>query len=192
MTSTTASPDVSSIPPCATLTEVFQHPFLEEDATPRSAEQRRLHTNLTARATDVCMNCPYFEDCLETSISEHDVAGFVAGTTSRQRTRIRGLLHVRVQPDDMDALVGILSSGRQIATHDVVRLRRSHPGEPLDFIAQSLGCSLSTVKRHLRRARTEADEPTPFIATRPDRADIITAFESVTGMSRSAEETEAA
>lgn len=138
------------------------------------------------------MGCPHFEDCLERAITEHDVAGFVAGTTSRQRTRIRNLLHVQVRPDDMDALVGILSSGRQIATHDVVRLRRSHPGEPLEFIAQSLGCSLSTVKRHLRRARTEAIEPTPLTTVRPDRADIITAFESVTAMIRSAEETEAA
>ncbi len=172
------------VPACAVHTEVFQHPFLEEDASPSTAEQRRLHSSLIARATDTCMTCPFFEDCLETAVNEHDVAGFVAGTTSRQRTRIRNLLHVEVRPDDMDALVGILSSGRQIATHDVVRLRRSHPDESLDFIAQSLGCSLSTVKRHLRRARAKAAAPTSLGPVRPDRAQLITAFESVTGMRR--------
>lgn len=182
MTSTTAN----RVPPCSLLTEVFHHPFLEEDASPANAEQRRLHRTLTTRATEVCMSCPHFDDCLETAISGHDIAGFVAGTTSRQRTRIRNLLHVEVKPDDMDALVGILSSGRQIATHDVVRLRRAHPDEPLDFIAQSLGCSLSTVKRHLRRARAQACEPTPLIPRGPSRDQLITAFESVTRMRREA------
>lgn len=188
MTITTAN----RVPACALLTELFQHPYLEEDASPGNAEQRRLHASLTARATEVCASCPFFGDCLEVAVSGHDVAGFAAATTTRQRTRIRNLLGVRVSPDDMDAMIGILSSGRQIATHDVVRLRRAHPDEPLDFIAQSLGCSLSTVKRHLRRARAEAAEPTTLAPSRPGRAEIIAAFVSVTGIRRTAEEVEAA
>jgi hypothetical protein len=38
--------------------------------------------------------------------------------------------------------------------HDeVVRLRAANPDESLERLAQRLGCSLSTVKRHLRQER---------------------------------------
>ncbi|AXE37601.1 sigma factor-like helix-turn-helix DNA-binding protein [Acidipropionibacterium virtanenii] len=181
----------SGVPACAVLTHVFQHPFLEEDSTPSTAEQRRLRTALTARATEACMACPYFEDCLDLAVTKHDVSGFVAATTSRQRAQMRNMLRVEVTADDMDALIGVIASGRQIATRDVVALRRAHPDESLDFIAQRLGCSLSTVKRHLRRARaaaaSETETPRRRTPEEPDRGRLITAFESVTGMRRRAE-----
>lgn len=182
----------SRVPACAVLTHIFQHPYLEEDTTPTNAEQRRLRVALTARATETCMACPFFEDCLEVAVTKHDVSGFVAATTSRQRTQMRNLLQVDVASDDMDALIGVIASGRQIATRDVVALRRAHPDESLDFVAQRLGCSLSTVKRHLRRARaaaaSEADAPRRRGSEGPSRGRLITAFESVTGMRRPAEE----
>lgn len=181
----------SRVPACAVLTHVFQHPFMEEDATPTNAEQRRLRSALTARATETCMACPFFEDCLDIAVTKHDVSGFVAATTSRQRAQMRNLLRVEVNADDMDALIGVIASGRQIATRDVVALRRAHPDESLDFIAQRLGCSLSTVKRHLRRARaaaaSEADAPRRRSPEGPSRGRLITAFESVTGMRRRTE-----
>lgn len=179
------------VPACAVLTHVYQHPLLEEEVSPTSTEQRRLRSMLVSRATATCMDCPLFEDCLQAAVAEYDVAGFVAGTTSRQRRQMRHMLGVDVVPDDMDALVGAVGSGRQIRTCDVVALRRSHPDESLDFIAQRLSCSLSTVKRHLRRARAEqadlAAHPGSRGPQRPDRSALITAFESVTGMRRQAE-----
>lgn len=186
----TSTPE-TSVPACAVLTHVYQHPLLEEEISPATAEQRRLRSMLASRATATCMDCPLFEDCLRTAVTEHDVAGFVAGTTSRQRAQMRRMLGVSVAPDDMDALVGTIGSGRQIRTCDVVMLRRSHPDESLDFIAQRLGCSLSTVKRHLRRARAEQAEAAgdgPRVPQGPDCPALITAFESVTGMRRRAEE----
>jgi hypothetical protein len=41
--------------------------------------------------------------CLENAILDHDVAGFAAGTTPRQRSRIRSYLGVKVRPDDLES-----------------------------------------------------------------------------------------
>jgi hypothetical protein len=38
-------------------------------------------------------------------------------------------------------------------------LRAAHPDDSLEALAARLDCSLSTVKRHLRRARREASAP---------------------------------
>ncbi|GAE72293.1 hypothetical protein JCM18916_1708 [Cutibacterium acnes JCM 18916] len=84
---------------------------------------------------------------MENAILDHDVAGFAAGTTPRQRSRIRSYLGVKVRPDDLESFAGIIGRGHQVATQDVMRLRRAHPDQPLSFIADRLGCSLSTVKR---------------------------------------------
>ena len=84
----------------------------------------------------------------------HDVYGFVAGTTVRQRQEIRAELEVTVEADDFDTLAGVTSPNRQIDHDKVLRLRTANPYESLESIAQRLGCSLSTVKRHLRLARS--------------------------------------
>ena len=95
----------------------------------------------------------------------HDVAGFVGGTTVRQRNEIRRRLGLVVEAEDLDTLAGVVGGARQIDHDEVLRLRRANPDETLEQLAQRLGCSLSTIKRHLRRER---DEPAPRRAvTRP-------------------------
>ncbi len=140
---------------CLDLASVFQHPLLEEAATPATARERHEQRMLVHQAEQACLDCPLMQHCLYRAVVEHEVAGFVAGTTQRQRQEIRARLGVRVNPEDLDAFTGAGRSHHQVDTGEVLRLRRQNPHESLENLAHRLGCSLSTVKRHLRRARTE-------------------------------------
>ena len=81
-----------TLPSCANLRAVFQHPLLEGDSTAATPDDQQLERTLQARARAACSTCPLFEQCLENAILDHDVAGFAAGTTPRQRSRIRSYL----------------------------------------------------------------------------------------------------
>ena len=171
-------------PACAAATEVFCNPLLEEPL-PSSAPgaQRHTRTILMAKAAETCSSCPLFEKCLYDAVVTHDVYGFVAGTTAHQRHEIRTELEVTVAPDDFDTLAGVTSPNRQIDHDEVVRLRTANPHESLESIAQRLGCSLSTVKRHLRRARngevTARQEPVP-----PTLEEVLDLYDSIVASSR--------
>ena len=41
----------------------------------------------------------------------------------------------------------------QVDHDELLRLRNAHPDESLERLARRLGCSLSTVKRHMRKER---------------------------------------
>ena len=101
--------------------------------------------------------------------SEHDVAGYVGGTTPAQRARIRGRLRITVAPEDFDTLAGVTGGHRQVDHDEVVRLRHAHPDESLETLAHRLGCSLSTVKRHLRRERNQPSPRTIAAEAEPRR-----------------------
>ncbi|HZA05629.1 MAG TPA: helix-turn-helix domain-containing protein, partial [Propionibacteriaceae bacterium] len=72
---------------------------------------------------------------------------------------------------------------RQVDHDEVVRLRHAHPDESLETIARRLGCSLSTVKRHLRRERRDPgvrrEEP-----PKPGLSAVLAAAAAVTGWPR--------
>lgn len=172
---------VAGGPVCAGLPQVFQHPLLEEPPTGAAhPADRRAYASLLATAAAACRSCPLVAACLYRAVVEHDVAGFVAGTTARQRAEIRRRLGVTVRPEDLDTVAGVVGS-RQVDHDEVVRLRAAHPDESLEVLAGRLGCSLSTVKRHLRRERTE---PRATAATRkPGPGQVLAAAASVTGSS---------
>ncbi|HYI57957.1 MAG TPA: WhiB family transcriptional regulator [Microlunatus sp.] len=154
-------------PACASAQKLFLDPVLEsEPSSSAPARTRRQHSALAAEATDVCASCPLLTACLYRAVVEYDVAGFVAGTTERQRAQIRARLGVEVEPEDFDTLAGVVGGQRTVDHDEVVRLRRAHPDESLERIARRLGCSLSTVKRHLRKER---NQPSPAIGTRRPR-----------------------
>lgn len=148
----------TTTPACAEHTELFQHRLLEEPpaASSMSADERRQMASMQARAERLCASCPLQSACLYDAVVKFDVAGFVAGTTHRQRNELRSRLGVRVQPEDLDTLAGVIAPNRQVDHDEVLRLRRANPDESLETIAHRLGCSLSTVKRHLRKARSQA------------------------------------
>ena len=67
---------------CVELASVFQSPLLEEplgSAAPTAV--RRRHAELIGQAQAACRDCPLIAGCLYAAVVEHDVAGFVAGTT---------------------------------------------------------------------------------------------------------------
>ncbi|MGJ6980540.1 WhiB family transcriptional regulator [Aestuariimicrobium soli] len=167
---------------CATRTDLFQHPLLEDPGTCQGVEGRQQQQELQRAAEDLCRQCPLMTSCLYSAVVEHDVAGYVAGTTPRQRAEIRSRLGVKVKPEDLDTLAGVTTPNRQIDHDEVIRLRNANPYESLDSIARRLGCSLSTVKRHLRKARTEdAPVENPGLhAVAPSVEQVMHAYKVVT------------
>jgi hypothetical protein len=134
---------------------------------------------LITTAQAACHECPLIIDCLYRAVVEYDVAGYVAGTTAAQRAQIRRRLDVTVEPEDFDSLAGVTRRNRQLNHSEVVRLRNANPNESLETLAQRLGCSLSTVKRHLRRERRQP--ATRGATSKPSVADVIAVAAIVTG-----------
>jgi hypothetical protein len=162
---------------CVQFADLFQDRLLEEPpASSAPAAVRHRYSELAERAGEICAECPMFRSCLYDAVVRHDVAGFVAGTTQRQRSDIRRRLGVVVDPEDFDTFAGATARNRPVDHEEVIRLRRANPDETLESIAQRLGCSLSTVKRHLRReraARTTAGEVTPMRRSLPTMSQVL-------------------
>lgn len=133
-----------------------------------------------------------FADCLYTAVAQVDVAGFMGCTTPRERRRIRDELGISVAEEDLDAIAGVRGERRPVDHDAVIAIRAAHPDDSLDQLALRLECSLSTVKRHLRRARRDAavadreDEqgaaparPKPRDSSLPTVDDVLDAFDEV-------------
>jgi hypothetical protein len=174
----TAPTTARTVPECSRRPNLFLDPLLEQPpGSSASAAARRRATDLAAQAARVCDNCPLMIDCLYRAVVRFDVTGFVAGTTERQRAAVRSRLGVQVEPEDFDTLAGVSGGHRQVDHAEIVRLRRAHPDESLERLAGRLGCSLSTVKRHLRRNPTR-----PSAAPeRPSPAAVLSATAVVLG-----------
>jgi Transcription factor WhiB len=166
---------------CVDLAAVFQDQLLE-DPLPASAPTalRRRQMGLITAAQHACRACPLIVDCLYRAVVEYDVAGYVAGTTSPQRAQIRRRLDIAVQPEDLDTFTGATGRHRQVNHSEVVRLRNANPHESLEMLAHRLGCSLSTVNRHLRRERREPSGRTAATA-KPSVHEVLAAAAIVTG-----------
>ena len=144
----------SQVTPCVEYTNVYLHPLLDETQSVNNQTHRREQAMLRTQAEKMCAECPMFAQCLTNAVTKFDVSGFVAGTTRRQRQEIRARLGVSLEDDDFDSYAGV-SSGRQFDRAEIHRLRTANPNEPLSAIAARVGCSVSTVKRHLRRIERE-------------------------------------
>ena len=107
-------------------------PGVRAESSSAPARTRRQYGALAAEATEVCASCPLLTACLYRAVVEYDVAGFVAGTTERQRGEIRARLGVEVEPEDFDTLAGVVGGQRSVDHDEVVRLRRAHPDESLE------------------------------------------------------------
>ncbi len=166
---------------CTARADVFQHRLLEEPPTssaPRRTRER--YDQLVREAKTVCAACPLFTDCLFNAVVEHDITGFAAGTTAAQRRSMRNLLDVDVQADDFDQLAGARGTRRPVSHEEVLRLRTQYPNDSLESLAMRLGCSLSTVKRHLRRARRGQSPAAKAPRRRPTVEAVLDAFDAVT------------
>jgi AraC-like DNA-binding protein len=166
---------------CVEFASLFQDPLLEEPpAHGAPADVRRRYDQLARQAYVVCAACPLIDECLYRSVVEVDVAGYAGATTPQQRALIRARLKVTVDPEDFDTLAGVTGSHRQVDHAEVVRLRRANPQDSLEDLARRLGCSLSTVKRHLRRERNNPSPPPPHRLT-PSHEQVRAVAAEVTG-----------
>ena len=143
-----------------TYTNVYLNPLLDDTQPAGKPSSRREQAMLRTQAEKLCASCPLQAQCLTDAVTKFDVSGFVAGTTKRQRQEIRHRLGVVVHDDDFDAYAGV-NSGRQFDRHEIHRLRVANPNEPLSAIAARVGCSVSTIKRHLRRIERDGLTPVP-------------------------------
>lgn len=157
---------------CAGDPELFTAEVL--DAPPSRSRVRRHvwdeYVGLRDRGRAACAACPVLAECLYTAVVQVDVTGFVGCTTGRERRDIRRLLQISVGAEDLDAAAGVRANRRPLEHGDVVAARHAYPDDSLEQLAVRLGCSMSSVKRHLRRDRAERaaqDQP----ADRDDHAD---------------------
>ncbi|MDX6237573.1 MAG: hypothetical protein QOG10_2388 [Kribbellaceae bacterium] len=170
---------------CTARSDIFQHRLME-DPPPTSATRRtrERYDQLVREAKSLCASCPMFTECLFNAVAQHDVSGFVAGTTAAQRRSMRNLLDVEVQADDFDQLAGARGTRRPVSHEEVLRLRTQHPNDSLESLAMRLGCSLSTVKRHLRRARRGQSPASKAPRPRPEVSAVLDAFDTVVDQPR--------
>lgn len=174
-----------SLPSCAKQTELYQDAALIDPPKPRdvTVAQWRDYLGKIEIARQRCASCPVLAECLYWAVVDVDVAGYLACTTQEQREMMRRDLGIVV--DDADGLTLIGRSGRGPVTHELVlETRANHPDDTYQQLADRLGCSLSTIKRHLRRARREgrfdlAARPESGSAARPTMSEVFDAFERV-------------
>ena len=169
--------------PCSVRVDLFLHPLLEEPprrptTTPQTWSE---YESLVGQARQACATCPLLADCLYKAVVHTDVSGYVGCTTPAERDAIRTAIGVQVGTEDFDSYAGARGERQPLDHDDVLRARAQNPGDSLEALAARLECSLSTVKRHLRRARREAAHGAlPLIPTAPPTMDdVFDAFDEV-------------
>jgi len=149
--------DDRTTPPCAFepevyLDELLHSPPARTDTT--AAEWERL-TLKRATAHRQCAGCPLMVECLYRAVVQIDVSGYVACTTEHDREVIRHRLGIEVQPEATTAYGAARVGGGPVNHDAVMTARQAYPKDTCHQLAERLGCSTSTIKRHLRRAREQ-------------------------------------
>ncbi|MCW2830446.1 MAG: transcription factor WhiB [Aeromicrobium sp.] len=157
----------STTPPCATVPEVYHDEQLHSPParTDITAAQWEQLNAKRASAHRQCAGCPQMIDCLYRAVVEVDVSGFAACTTETDRQLIRRQLGIEV-PQGQTTPYGAPRVGGSPISHDaVMTARHAYPKDTCQELAERLGCSTSTIKRHLRRAREQKQETAASVAS---------------------------
>jgi hypothetical protein len=171
-------------PPCAHDPAFYHDEQLHEPpsrADLSTAEWKRL-ADKRAVAHRSCAGCPQMVACLYRAVVDVDVSGFVACTTEHDRDLIRRQLGIEVEQASSTTPYGAPRLGGGPVSHEaVMTMRQTHPQDTCHQLADRLGCSTSTIKRHLRRAREaqreEALETPASRAQRPSVDDVLDCFD---------------
>lgn len=168
-----------AVTPCSVDLDLYLHPLLEEPPVQYRTEKEtwQSYQRLVDRARASCAACPLLVECLYKAVVHSDISGYVGCTTPKERAKIRRRLGVRVEAEDLDAASGARGTRRPVDPDDVARARAAYPDDSLEALARRLDCSLSTVKRHLRRGREAASEPQRPVV--PSVDDVLDAFDHV-------------
>lgn len=142
-------------PPCTSVPEVYQDEHLHTPParTDITAAEWEQLTAKRAAAHRQCAGCPLMADCLYRAVVEVDVSGFLACTTENDRQEIRRQLGIQVRQVGVTPYGTARIGGGPVSHEAVMTVRQAHPKDTCHQLAERLGCSTSTVKRHLRRAR---------------------------------------
>lgn len=170
----------TTLPPCAMSPEMYQDDVLLSPPSRRevSAEEWRSYQAKKAIAHRRCAGCDVFDACLYRAVVDVDVSGFLACTSEADRRRMRRDLGIEVDFDQNP--YGTARVGGGPVDHEaVIAARRAHPDDTNRQLAERLGCSPSTIKRHLRQAREQADANVAVLekSKAPTMAEVLDAFD---------------
>lgn len=173
-----------AVTPCSVQTDLYLHPLLEEPPVQYTADKDtwRTYQGLVEQARAQCAACPLLVECLYKAVVQSDISGYVGCTTPKERLKIRRRLGLKLESEDLDGAAGARGTRRPVDPDDVARVRAAYPDDSLEALARRLDCSLSTVKRHLRRARSK---PEPRQRTQPSVDQVLDAFDHVVEARRS-------
>ena len=149
--------DDTTTPPCAQEPEVYQDERLHTPPTRTeiTAAEWETLTIKRAAAHRQCAGCPLMVECLYRAVVEVDVSGFVACTTESDRQLIRRQLGIEVEQASTAPYGAPRVGGGPVSHEAVMTARQAYPKDTCHQLAERLGCSTSTIKRHLRRAREQ-------------------------------------
>ncbi|WP_332662184.1 WhiB family transcriptional regulator [Aeromicrobium sp.] len=149
--------DDTTTPPCAYEPEIYLDELLHSPParTDITAAEWDALTVKRATAHRQCAGCPLMVECLYRAVVEMDVSGYVACTTEWERQTIRRRLGIQVNQPTTAAYGAARVGGGPVSHEAVMTARQAYPKDTCHQLADRLGCSTSTIKRHLRRAREQ-------------------------------------
>ncbi len=169
------------VPPCAAEPEVYlderlQGPFTRTTATRIEWEHLNQQRAVAHRN---CAGCPFLVDCLYRAVVEVDVYGYAACTTEAERQLIRRKLGIEIMQPTAGPFSPPRTGAGPIDLEAVITVRQSHPNDTCIQLAQRLGCSTSTVKRHLRKARESHAPSEPLTRRTPTVDEVLDVFDEL-------------
>ncbi len=167
----------STVPACITHSSVFLDPSVESDSTTRNDERTR---SLCAYLHSLCENCPLLSSCLHRAVVDFEISGYCAATTASQRRIIREKLGYHLAKENFDSYVDT-PSGTRVNHETIVQLRQQYPKATLNELATQAGCSLSTIKRHMRRMRSAKKIHTQTRPTPPSVEEVMETYHTLYG-----------
>ena len=173
------------MPPCADAPEAYLDEALQATSiTTMSAAERDKLIATRAAIHRQCAGCPLLVECLYRAVVEVDVSGYVACTTEAERGIIREQLGVEVMRSTLTPYGAPRVGGGPVSHEAVLTARQAYPKDTCQQLAERLGCSTSTIKRHLRREREQraANASLPASAAEehlPTIEEVLDAFDAL-------------
>ena len=174
--------DDTILPPCAQSPEAYLDESLQASVSTLNAAEREQLNATKAALHRQCAGCPLLVDCLYRAVVMVDVSGYAACTTESERALIRERLNIEVVRSTLTPYGAPRVGGGPVSHEAVLTSRQAYPKDTCQQLAERLGCSTSTIKRHLRRDREQrAADVIPEAAEQhlPTIDQVLDAFDSL-------------
>jgi len=169
------------VPPCAHKPEAYLDERLHTPPIRSDVSHAEWELFMQQRAVvhRNCAGCPFLVDCLYRAVVEVDVFGYAACTTEADRHQIRRKLGIEIMQSNVGPFASPRTGAGPIDHEAVLTLRQAYPNDTCIQLAQRLGCSTSTVKRHLRRARQAQAGMAPLETRTPTIEEVLDCFDEL-------------